>query len=682
MNVSDVTVHLVDHRAEPLARASVRLEDEASRLHDLAPSAPGRYDAGQLPPGRYHVLISKRGFLTERYEVALQAGRNSFSFSLGRRGQPFYFANRAKVYFETADEQVLFAVRGKRARTRLAEAVSRRNLEAEDPFRGGAERRRSDNQCYLCTRIPGSASDRTNAIREVTQELEAEGLRVTPALMIKRGSSTPQGLTNRLLVQFEDGVSEADASATAARFGLQVKRRVLSAGNAYVLSTDDAPTYDLLRIAQNLTSQRNVVLAEPDLLVELETDQYTPNDALFNLQNHLPLINCDDAWDILGEYDPDLRGGDPGICIAVFDPHGVAPNHPDLTANLTDGTGKLITSFDFVSMSAQTVANLDGDHGTKCAGTATAAFDNSQGIAGVAPNCHLIGAELPSPSSGIEMADAFLWAAGIDNGSTDPAFPAFPSQPADVISNSWGNSNNALSAALQAAFDRLTDEGRDGRGCIVTFSVGNLGYVQFSTVRTYAAYNRTIAVGASINTNPTSPVNSAQVDPNGNTNNIAVAVDFRTLYSPYGPELDIVAPSHTCYAAADGSLVDPTTSSVRVGTGALDGCAGAAVCNDYDTSFGGTSHSSPTIAGVAALIMSANPLLSWDEVRDVLRRTAVRIDGGNTNAIGQWVDNDGDGVAEFSQWYGYGRVDVAAAVQEALLLYIAQLQQLTIIRAL
>ena len=36
------------------------------------------------------------------------------------------------------------------------------------------------------------------------------------------------------------------------------------------------------------------------------------------------------------------------------------------------------------------------------------------------------------------------------------------------------------------------------------------------------------------------------------------------------------------------------------------------------------------------------------------------------NPIGQWQDLDGDGVAEFSPWYGFGRVDADAAVAMAL----------------
>src|SRR5829696_3548936 len=213
-------------------------------------------------------------------------------------------------------------------------------------------------------------------------------------------------------------------------------------------------------------------------------------------------------------------------------------------------------------MTPQTVAGLSGDHGTKCAGTATAAFNNNQGIAGVAPNCHLIGARIPSPADGIQMADAFIWAAGFNTGNTNPSFPALPARAADVISSSWGANGATLSAALSDCFNFLTVYGRGGRGCTVTFSTGNTGYVPFTSgmfLRAMAAYERTIAVGASINVNPTSPVNSLHPDPNGNTNNINVTVDTRALYSPFGPAMDIVAPSHTAYNAADAAIIDPTT---------------------------------------------------------------------------------------------------------------------------
>jgi hypothetical protein len=82
--------------------------------------------------------------------------------------------------------------------------------------------------------------------------------------------------------------------------------------------------------------------------------------------------------------------------------------------------------------------------------------------------------------------------------------------------------------------------------------------------------------------------------------------------------------------------------------------------------FGGTSHSCPTVAGAAALLLSVKPDLNWIEVRQILRTTAVRIDPAQAFATGQWVDLDGDGVNEFNQWYGYGRLDVGAAVTTAI----------------
>jgi len=122
---------------------------------------------------------------------------------------------------------------------------------------------------------------------------------------------------------------------------------------------------------------------------------------------------------------------------------------------------------------------------------------------------------------------------------------------------------------------------------------------------------------------------------------------------------DLVAPAHTAYGPA---LIDPILSAVRVGTGAVDGCPGAPVCNDYANTFGGTSHATPTVAGAVALILSARPNLNWVQVREILRQSCARIDAAQANAIGQWQDLDGDGVIDYSRWYGAGRLDVDAAV--------------------
>lgn len=63
----------------------------------------------------------------------------------------------------------------------------------------------------------------------------------------------------------------------------------------------------------------------------------------------------------------------------------------------------------------------------------------------------------------------------------------------------------------------------------------------------------------------------------------------------------------------------------------------------------GTSLSAPLVAGVAALMFSANPALTADDVETILETSAVDL-----------------GEAGWDKYYGHGRVDAAAAVQAAL----------------
>jgi subtilisin family serine protease len=96
---------------------------------------------------------------------------------------------------------------------------------------------------------------------------------------------------------------------------------------------------------------------------------------------------------------------------------------------------------------------------------------------------------------------------------------------------------------------------------------------------------------------------------------------------------------------------------------------------------GGAVHSSSPLApdisrlfaGVGALLLSANPNLTWAEVRDVLRETAVPIDAGNRDPFGIWRDDKGVAAnapgytgPHYSRWYGFGRIDAAAAVKAAI----------------
>ena len=73
--------------------------------------------------------------------------------------------------------------------------------------------------------------------------------------------------------------------------------------------------------------------------------------------------------------------------------------------------------------------------------------------------------------------------------------------------------------------------------------------------------------------------------------------------------------------------------------------------------------------------MTVRPSLTWVQVRDILRSTAVHIDAANTDATGIWRDVNGVASNQagylgpfYSRWYGSGRIDALAAVTGALTL--------------
>lgn len=93
---------------------------------------------------------------------------------------------------------------------------------------------------------------------------------------------------------------------------------------------------------------------------------------------------------------------------------------------------------------------------------------------------------------------------------------------------------------------------------------------------------------------------------------------------------------------------------------------------DYIQNFGGTSYATPVIAGIAALMLSVNNRLSWMEVRELIKATADKINPTYAHDMGRWKDRAGRISTQagysgpyFSQHFGYGRVNAAAAVAAA-----------------
>jgi hypothetical protein len=131
--------------------------------------------------------------------------------------------------------------------------------------------------------------------------------------------------------------------------------------------------------------------------------------------------------------------------------------------------------------------------------------------------------------------------------------------------------------------------------------------------------------------------------------------------SNFGAGLDVMAPG-VLISTTDrqGNLgYNPNVAIHRLSGGTL-------VANDfgdqnYTIWFNGTSAAAPQVAGIAALILSINPNLTLQQVRNIIESTTDKI-GGVTYTL-----NAGEQAGlTWNNQMGYGRVNALRAVQAAL----------------
>lgn len=331
-----------------------------------------------------------------------------------------------------------------------------------------------------------------------------------------------------------------------------------------------------------------------------------PNDTLFPNQWHLQNTGQSGGTpgndvNIVTAWDSTLGAG---AVIAVLD-DCVELTHPDLAPNASAPL-----SYDFLDGDPDP-GPMPGDaHGTSVAGVAAARGGNAAGVSGSAPMATLVGIRmLGATTTDVTVADSFNH-----------------QNAAIAVKNcSWGPTDDGtlgfITALEEAAIQNAVTAGRGGLGTIVVFAGGN-GQAAQDNVNydNYANQRHVIAVSAT-------------------TDSGAAA-----WYSEPGACVLVNAPS----SGGAGGIV--TTDVV--------GAAGYAA-GDYTFSFGGTSSSAPLTAGVIGLMLAANPSLTWRDVRHILVRTATQNDPGHpdwtTNGAGRLVNH----------FYGFGRVDAAAAVAMA-----------------
>jgi hypothetical protein len=321
-------------------------------------------------------------------------------------------------------------------------------------------------------------------------------------------------------------------------------------------------------------------------------------------------INIQPAW----EYLEDVLGGldfedQDSILVAVLD-EGVDLNHEDL--NLVAGLDATYDPDDPEVVDSYGGSNPWDGHGTASAGI-IGAKANDVGIVGVAPGVKImpvrIAYHLANSSKWTcvdsDTARGIVWAA--ENG-------------ARVLSNSWGGGYEH--EVVHEAISTVTD-----MGCAVICASGNYGIN--SMVRYPAKYEETIAVGAM------SPCGERKkCDWSGS--DLYISCDLEGWASCYGPEVDVVAPG-----------VKICTTDITGTDGYFAGDAYGHSGN-YFKSFNGTSSATPHVAGIAALMLTVNPDLSPDNIKEILRATARDL-----------------GDPGFDEETGHGLVDAYAAVTAA-----------------
>jgi subtilisin-like proprotein convertase family protein len=250
----------------------------------------------------------------------------------------------------------------------------------------------------------------------------------------------------------------------------------------------------------------------------------------------------------------------------------------------------------------------------------------------------------------------------------------------DVLSNSWGIvPTNTRAPMVRDRIAALAQAGgRRGKGILFLWAAGNEACpIQHDAALDVPYTNGWDTTGAS-------PVWVGVQKARRFRNNLAgvpgvlhvaalASTAQRSHYSNYGTGIELCA---------------PTSNSHRFGRLQVRGLGvTTATGSGLTDRFGGTSSATPLVAGIAALVISANPQLSALAVASILKRTASKdlsLEGyprtppASFDPDTSWdvspvapfqaggFQENGGGDGSWSPWFGHGRVDAAAAVAAAM----------------
>jgi hypothetical protein len=477
-------------------------------------------------------------------------------------------------------------------------------------------------------------------------------------------------VTDRIFLRFRHQTADNDAHQFGERFKLAIIERL--SPRDFLCKVPQGS--DVIDVVRNLTEQElaEVELVDHDLNIRPHVQELIANEPDSAEQWHLyskiyghplihnrALLDCEGAWKACGygDYDVVIAVVDSGCDLS--DPN-FAPGKFENWAVLLDG--ELLERNSFTSPVSASIMDPPRLHGTLCA-TLAAASVNQFGGVGVAPNCKLVPVKWQDLCGTTSFPQSLF-----------SKIVRFLRNKADVVSNSWNRGANAywppyICEILQEA---ALYGGRHGNGMVWVWSAGNRNCpIQHSGTVEVPIKVESMSDALSV-TKSSSEFRNSFVGIEGVVHVGAISsVGQRCHYSNYGTGLEFVAPSGNYHLYGRDSVkgVDVNAPLGQYGLRA----------------FRGTSAAAPLVAGVAALVRSANPRLTSSGIISVMRRTAdrdldmtayqpcSRLPDPNPSwdispiapfHSGQFTSGHPDG--PWSPWFGFGKVNARKAVEAAM----------------
>jgi len=424
--------------------------------------------------------------------------------------------------------------------------------------------------------------------------------RYTAETRMEESGSTP---TDTWVIRLAE---EVDPREFARRQGLEYSGPVGELKGYYLFIMPEDK--DGMHLEQTLKDTPEVLWFEQQY--KRQRFKRVPEDPLFDEQWHLNnsgqtggTIGVD--VNVLPAWDKGFKGN--GVQIAIVD-DGLQYTHPDLADNYVSED-----SWDYFDDNSDPYPRgANDDHGTAVAGVAAARDDGQACGVGVAYRAGLSGIRLIAGS----VTDAQKAQALTHHYHNN-----------HIYNNSWGPQDDGQrlegpETLTSLALEDGINNGRSGLGSIYVWAGGN-GLANNDNINYdgYANSRYTIAVGA--------------VDHNGR----------QTRYAEPGAPMLVTAPSSNL-----GVGITTTDRMSPRGYNSRDNCTAF---------FRGTSSSAPLVSGTVALMLEANPDLTWRDVQHILLRSTVRNDPDDgdwvQNGAGKWINHK----------YGFGMVDAYHAVSLA-----------------